>query len=120
MKPIVIVESPFRGDLVKNVLYADCLMFDSIERGEIPMLGHLLYPRVLDDDFEEDRALGIECHIAHILRSDYMVVGMDLGEPTVGMRAAIDVAEGTIRIEYRRLGNDWAERIKVRRTSGFR
>ena len=70
----VILESPYAGrsqygtDILKtdkevieeNVEYARLCMKDCLDRGEAPMVSHLLYTQVLDDDNEEQRrtALG--------------------------------------------------------------
>lgn len=117
----VIIESQFRGDTETNVVYADCLMMDSIARGEAPFLGHLLYPRVLNDLYEIDRRGGIECHLAWLSRAQAIIVGMDLGVPSSGMQAAIELGEKLeIPVEERYLGPDWITRLELRRTPGFR
>ena len=50
--PIVIIESPFAGDVDKNIEYARKCVRDSLNRGEAPSASHLLYtqPGILDDD----------------------------------------------------------------------
>lgn len=119
-RPRVIIESPFAGDVPRHVTYADCLMLDAMQRGEAPFLGHLLYPRVLDDSSEVDRRDGIEAHMSYIAGSEYMVVGMDLGSPTSGMLKAIELArELHISILMRYLGEGWRERFILRRTAHF-
>ena len=119
--PIVIIESPLKGDVVRNVLYADCLMFDSLMRGEAPFLGHLLYTRVFNDADPHQRRLGIRAHLAVLKRAHYMVVGRDLGRPTDGMLEAISVAEEFhIRIEHRMLGEGWETRYPLTPTAGVR
>lgn len=57
----VIVESPFAGDIERNVAYAREALADCLRRGEAPLASHLLYtqPGVLDDSVTEQRALGI-------------------------------------------------------------
>lgn len=118
-KPFVIVESPFKGDIARNVAYADRLMMDCFERGEVPFLGHLLYTRVFDDSDLVQRRTGIEAHKAVIHRVDYMVVGEDLGM-SQGMKEAIDYAlQSVVPVKYRRLGDDWMTRYCPLRTPGF-
>jgi hypothetical protein len=118
----VVIESPLRGDLERNVLYADACMFDSIAgRGEAPYLGHLLYPRVLDDERTTDRNAGITAHIAWIDAAELLAVYTDLGISS-GMVKAIEYARTTgIAIEHRALGAGWRDRfiLASRRTSGF-
>lgn len=40
----VIVESPYAGDVIRNVEYARAAMRDCLQRGEAPFASHLLYP----------------------------------------------------------------------------
>lgn len=124
-RPCVIIESPLRSasvaELETKLVYADCLMLDSIGRGEAPFLGHLLYPRVVNDQFEIERQAGIDCHLSWLGRASYIVVGMDLGEPTSGMRAAIDLGERLkISVTPRWLGDSWPNWIeRIHKTPGF-
>lgn len=58
---MVIVESPYAGDIERNVAYARACIADCLKRGEAPFASHLLYtqPGVLDDGVPaEDRWLG--------------------------------------------------------------
>ena len=61
-----IIESPYAGDIARNVKYAQLCMRDSLRRGESPYASHLLYtqPNVLDDDDPDERKLGIEAGFA--------------------------------------------------------
>lgn len=59
MTPVVI-ESPYAGDISRNLEYARECMRDSLERGEAPYASHLLYTQVLDDMVDEERQLGIQ------------------------------------------------------------
>lgn len=40
---IVILESPYAGNVEKNVEYARMCMLDSLKRGESPMVSHSLF-----------------------------------------------------------------------------
>jgi len=57
----VIVESPFAGNVERNVAFARACLRDCLMRGEAPFASHLLYtqPGVLNDNIPEERALGI-------------------------------------------------------------
>lgn len=115
----VCVESPLRGKIELSVLYADFCMADCLRRGEAPFLGHLIYPRVLNDTNEVDRGHGIEAHLAWLRRSDAVVVYTDLGI-TTGMRMAIDLAQSIgIPVQFRELGHGWATRPRPIATPGF-
>ncbi len=61
MAVLVILESPFAGDVEKNLEYARKCMRDCFMRGEFPFASHLLYTQdgILDDDLLEERKLGI-------------------------------------------------------------
>lgn len=105
MKRLVILESPFAGDVDRNIAYARRCLLDSLQRNEAPIASHLLYTKVLDDTIPEHRKLGIESGLAWLEIADAMVVYTDLGI-SPGMQAAIDYAEANldITIERRSLG----------------
>lgn len=102
-KPFVIIESPYAGDIDKNIKYARQCLRDSILRGEIPFASHLLYTQegVLDDNNPHERALGIELGLAISSIATLTAVYTDLGISN-GMRYGIKRAEDDGRqIEYR-------------------
>ena len=106
---LVIVESPYAGEIAQNVWYLrDCLR-DCILRGESPFASHGLYtqPGVLRDEDAEERRLGIECGFAWRARAAATIVYTDLGISN-GMQKGIDHATAIFHtIEYRKLGKDW-------------
>lgn len=59
---LVILESPFAGDIEKNLKYARKCMRDCFMRGELPFASHLLYTQdgILNDDLPKERMLGID------------------------------------------------------------
>lgn len=61
---LVILESPYAGDVEANVAYARACLLDSLRRGEAPIASHLLHTQVLDDTAPEERALGIAAGLA--------------------------------------------------------
>jgi len=103
-KPLVIIESPYAGDVARNERYAKLCMKDSLDRGEVPFVSHLLYTLVLDDTNPVDRKLGMEAGFEVTRRSDYSAVYEDYGISR-GMEAGIEVAEHLgHRVEYRKIG----------------
>ncbi len=56
----VILESPYAGDVEKNLAYAREALKHSLSCGESPLASHLLYTQVLDDASPNERLLGIE------------------------------------------------------------
>jgi hypothetical protein len=102
---LVIVESPYAGDVDDNVSYARAAIRDSLLRGEAPIASHLLYtqPGVLRDDVPEERARGIEAGLAWLRVADATVVYTDRGISS-GMRKGINEANRAGRpVEYRSL-----------------
>jgi hypothetical protein len=113
--PLVIIESPFAGDVDTNIKFAKACMRDSLGRGEAPLAPHLLYTQedILDDDIPEERNWGIEVGLAwgkhaiktlawgkHAIKT---VVYTNLGV-TRGMEIGIQraIEEGR-EVEYREL-----------------
>lgn len=88
-RPLVIIESPFAGDIKANKKYARACMADAIERGEAPFASHLLYtqPGVLRDRNPEERLLGIQLGFAWGTHAHMIAFYVDLGWSS-GMRAA--------------------------------
>lgn len=106
---LVVIESPYAGDIERNVHYARCAMADCLARNEAPFASHLLYtqPDVLDDNDPAQRELGIAAGFAWRQRSDATIVYTDLGI-SAGMRAGIEHARTHGQpIEYRSLPG-WA------------
>ena len=99
----VLLESPYAGDVEANIEYARRCMRDSLDRGEAPMLGHLLYTQVLDDNAPEERNRGIEAHMSWLGRCALVAVYIDYGV-SPGMTKAIKAALGcAVPIELRTL-----------------
>ena len=55
----VVIETPYAGDIKKNMDYLKRCLKDSIDRGETPMASHMIYTQVLCDENPKERALGI-------------------------------------------------------------
>ena len=114
MKRIVVVESPFAGDVPRNLRYLRSALRDCLHRGEAPYASHALYtqPGVLDDGVPEDRTLGMESGFAFKDIAACTVVYTDLGI-SPGMQAGIDAstAKGYV-YEYRTLGEGWEQRAR--------
>lgn len=102
---LVVVESPYAGNIKRNVRYARAAMSDSLKRGEAPFASHLLYtqPGILCDEVESERHHGILAGLAWGKHADAVVVYVDLGI-TEGMRRAIEsYTRLGMLVEYRRL-----------------
>ncbi len=99
----VIIESPYAGNVARNLCYARMALINSLNRGEAPIASHLLYPQVLSDTDPIERAMGIEAGLAWVLRADLIAVYTDLGI-SPGMKMGIErAARDRIIVEYRQL-----------------
>lgn len=100
---LVIIESPYAGDVATNVAYARACVRDCLLRGESPIASHLLYTQsgILNDDIFEEREMGINAGLAWQDVANAVVVYTDLGI-SAGMVKGIDMAgiKG-IPVEYR-------------------
>jgi len=104
---LTILESPYAGmtldETEKNVAYAKFCMKDSLDRGEAPMVSHVLYTQVLDDNVAEERKQGIEAGLEWARVADQHVFYIDHGM-SKGMEAAMKRAlENRITIIIRTL-----------------
>lgn len=100
---LVIIESPYSGDVEKNTKYARECMLDSLRRGEAPYASHLLYTQVLDDLIPTERTLGMEAGFAWGKVAHKVAVYTDLGI-SKGMEWGIKQATKSKKtIEYRKL-----------------
>jgi hypothetical protein len=105
MPKLVILESPFAGDVEANIKYARAAVRDSLLRGEAPIASHLLYTQegILDDDVPEERAQGIDAGLAWRTVAEGTVVYTDLGI-SKGMEYGIQAAKDAGNpVEYRTL-----------------
>jgi len=104
---LVILESPYAGNIIKNIQYARRCVRDSLLRGEAPIASHLLYTQdgILRDDIPEERQLGIDAGLAWKSVAQASVVYADLGI-TKGMQYGIDQAKKHgLEVEIRYLFN---------------
>jgi hypothetical protein len=102
---LVIVESPYAGDVDANLTYARAAVRDCLLRGEAPIASHLLLTQdgILDDTIPAERAQGINAGHAWMRVADAVVVYTDRGISS-GMEAGIWLAQvDGVPLEYRSL-----------------
>lgn len=75
----VIIESPYAGDVKRNLEYARMCLKDSLKRGEAPIASHLLYTQILDDNVLEQRLSGIDAGLEWLSVADLHVFYIDYG-----------------------------------------
>lgn len=82
---LVVIESPFAGEVKLNLVYARRCVLDSLRRGEAPYASHLFFTQegILDDDKLEERDLGIRAGFMWgemaVLRAFYIDRGISRG-----------------------------------------
>lgn len=109
----VILESPFGGDVKRNIAYARACIRDCLRHGEAAIASHLLYtqPGILDDNVPEERKLGIEAGLAWGSAAEKSVVYTDFGMSR-GMEYGVHKAKTEGRpVEYRRLPRAELEKL---------
>ena len=92
----VVVESPFAGEIRRNIIYARFAMHDClVNHGESPYASHLLYTQehVLRDELPDERKLGIEAGFVWRNVADQSNFYVDLGTSSgmdLGMQDCIE------------------------------
>jgi len=102
---LVVIESPYAGNVEGNVEYARRCVRDSLSRGEAPIASHLLHtqPGILRDEAPIERQWGIEAGHAWIAKADLVAVYTDKGT-SKGMKWGIGIAnKHNVPVEYRTL-----------------
>lgn len=108
-RPIVVIESPYAGNLERNARYLDACLLDALRRGEAPFASHGLYtrPGVLRDSEPAERELGIQAGFAFRRHAARTVVYTDIGI-SEGMKLGIaDALRIGGTVEYRTMGDEW-------------
>lgn len=101
----VIIESPYAGQVVRNLKYAHACLRDCLLRGEYPMASHILYTKALNDNKKEERDLGIKAGLSWGLEAEKTIVYTDYGISD-GMKIGIEAAKKADReIIYRTIEN---------------
>jgi hypothetical protein len=102
----VIIESPYGGDVDVNVAYGRRALRDALQRGEAPIVSHLLYdqPAVLNDAIPDERELGSDAADAWLGAAEACVVYTDLGISDRMWRGIEAARQAGVPVEFRKLG----------------
>lgn len=106
----VIIESPYAGEIGRNLLYVRACMRDCLNRGEAPFASHALYTQrdVLNDGDPEERAKGIAAGFAWRTFGVLTVFYVDLGWSN-GMQAGKEDCDFKgLPYEERKLWSVWS------------
>jgi hypothetical protein len=104
----VVLESPYAGDIERNVKYARRAVRDSLSRGEAPIASHLLYtqPEILKDHISEERQWGIDAGLVWKDAAEATVMYIDYGM-SEGMKLGLKHAKSkSHRVEFRKIGKN--------------
>lgn len=102
---LVIIESPYAGNVRENEEYARAAVRDSVLRGEAPIASHLLFtqPGILWDEDQDERLMGMKAGWEWYRVAEACVAYVDHGI-SGGMSSGISMAlEYNIHIEHRHL-----------------
>jgi len=90
----VILESPYAGDIERNIDYARKCVRHSLSLGESHIASHLLYTQdgILDDAVPDERMRGINAGLAWKEVADLQVFYIDYGYSN-GMKFALEYAK---------------------------
>lgn len=115
MRPRVLIESPFAGEVDRNQMYARFCSHHSVTKmNEAPYASHLYYTQefILDDDVHEERMMGIDAGLEWGKAADTTVVYLDLGISS-GIAYGVKNARDAGRIvDYRQLPEDLWEKFR--------
>ena len=102
---LVIIESPYAGEVEANIDYAKQCILDCLKRGEAPLASHLLYTQegLLNDSQAAEREQGIKAGHAWIRVADAIILYTDRGISSGMQKARSAAANFKIPIEYRKL-----------------
>jgi hypothetical protein len=111
---LTVIESPYAGDVERNLNYVRACMRDSLMRGEAPFPSHALYtqPGVLDDTIPEERKLGMEAGFAWGKWASRVAFYIDLSTSgwSSGMKEGLRRAEARgCELRTRTLGAPWSD-----------
>lgn len=101
----VIIESPYAGQVIRNLTYLRAAMADCLSKGEAPFASHALYTQdgVLDDTKPIERLKGMQAGQAWYEVAKRCIVYTDLGISD-GMKRGIETASKVgLIIEFRSL-----------------
>jgi hypothetical protein len=97
---LVYVCSPYRGIKGKHIgsddkiklheEIAKAICFTVAENDLVPIAPHLYFTKFLDDSFEDERNMGINCGLALLEKCDVMMIYTGCCGISVGMRMEIE------------------------------
>lgn len=113
-RPIVVVESPFSGNVELNVRYARAAVRQCSKAGMVPLASHLLYTQsgILDDKDPAERTLGIQLGFEVRRLAARTLVFTDLGISAGMMQGIADAERQGCPVEFCRV-EGWSQGITL-------
>lgn len=102
---VVIVESPFAGDMEGNRRYAIKACANCLQQQEVPYASHVFFPQILDELKPEERELGLTAGYAFWRTATKIVFYIDRGMSNGMKRAEERAVKMGFKIEYRHIGD---------------
>ena len=101
----VILESPYAGEVERNINYARQCVRDSVLRGEAPIASHLLFTQegILNDEIPEERWLGINAGLAWKEVAEKHIFYIDFGMSKGMEYALLQAKQNDKPIEFRKI-----------------
>lgn len=103
MSYLVVIESPFAGDIERNLDYLRRCVLNCLSCDENPIASHGFFPQFLDDNDPVERELGIQLGYEWAYRADYVIFFIDLGWSSGMIRARELYDKLGVDYELRRL-----------------
>lgn len=117
---LVVIESPYAGNVLENLAYAKACVKDCLARGESPYASHLFFTLdgLLDDTKPEERELGIRAGLQWAMSAKATCLYIDRGLSSGMARGVANALQCKRPIEVRslRLEKRVLERIALRFT----
>ena len=88
----IYVVSKYAGDVATNKENAVRFCRYVIDRGNMPVASHLLYPQILDDSSPHEREMGLMFGLALLALCDEVWIFTENGEISSGMKREIEEA----------------------------
>jgi hypothetical protein len=88
---LVVIESPYAGDIEKNLEFCLNICRYAVSKGYSPYASHLMFTQFLDDNVPEERQAGIDCGLAWGEKADMVWICLRPAESlSNGMRYAFE------------------------------
>ena len=91
-RKLVYIASPYAGNVKRNLAFAKAAGLLAVQEGCTPIITHLMYPAILDDNDPEERALGMLMDMSLVVLCDELWC-FDANGISKGMKEEIACAE---------------------------